>query len=53
VGDAEPEKFGYSGKIIRQFDLLKRKNPHVLTWDTVQDITGERKNSVFYIREGH
>jgi hypothetical protein len=25
VGDAEPEKFGFSGKFIRRFDLLNKE----------------------------
>ncbi len=41
VGDAEPEKFGFFGKIIRRFDLINKKNPHLLTWDVEQNVTGE------------
>ncbi len=41
-----PEKV--SGDLICQ----TMKNPHLLTWDAVQDFTSEWKNSEFYIREG-
>ncbi len=51
VGDAEPEKFGFSGKIIRRFDLSNKEESALFNLGCCTECYRRVKNGEFYIRE--